>query len=92
MEDQATALPIIGLEMVCVKMELTMLNVSMMEEIVVGLMLIQIIAQYVNANAKRGILLTDIAMISTTMKAASLMEEIAVDLVFILYIDIIYGL
>ena len=64
-------------------MDLTMLNVSLMEEIAVGLTLIQIIAQYVNAMKKiafRVGLLMDIAMMSTTMKPASLMEEIAVDL------------
>ena len=48
-EDQATVLPIIGLEIVSVMMDLTMLNVSLMEEIAVCLMLIQIIAHYVNA-------------------------------------------
>ena len=58
-----------------------MLNVSLMEEIAVGLTLIQIIAQYVNALKEAAIrvgLLMDIAMMSTTMKPASLMEEIAV--------------
>ena len=83
MEDQAIVLLIILilLEMVSVMMDLTMLNVSLMEEIAVGLMLIQIIAQYVNAMKKvafRVGLLMEIAMMSTTMKPASLMEEIAV--------------
>ena len=67
-------------------MDLTMLNVSLMEEIAVGLTLIQIIAQYVNALKEAAIrvgLLTAIAMMSTTMKPVPLMEEIAVDLMSI---------
>ena len=64
-----------------------------MVEIAVDLMLIQIIAQYVNAlkkeeGAMEELQLPDIAifmgittvMMKTTMKPASLMEEIAVDL------------
>ena len=63
-----------------------MLNVSLMEEIAVCLMLIQIFAHYVNALKEAAFmdgLLMDIAMMSTTMKPASLMEEIAVGLMSI---------
>ena len=80
------ALSIILLEMVSATMDLTLLNASLMEQIAVGLMLIQIIAQYVNALKEAAIrvgLLTAIAMMSTTMKPVPLMEEIAVDLMSI---------
>ena len=81
-EDQAMALSIHLLEMATVTMDLTMMSVCWMEQIAVGLMLIQIIAHYVNALKEAAIrvgLLTDIAMMSTTMKSAPLMEEIVVD-------------
>ena len=75
------ALLIVLLEMVSVMMDLTMLNVSLMEEIAVRLMLIQIIAHYVNAITEAALrvgLVMDIAMMSTTMKPAPLTEEIVV--------------
>ena len=76
------ALSIHLLETATVTMDLTMLNVCLMEQIAVGLTLIQIIAHYVNALKEAAIrvgLLMDIAMMSTTMKSVPLMEEIVVD-------------